>query len=189
MPPQQPGWGQQPGMPPQQPGWGQQQSWAPPAPKSQSSSSRPLLVLLLFILLIGLGVLAYLQTPLGSMVKDILGISGTTTGTTTDTTKPAITFPVQPTVGPTSARIDWATDEAASTQVEYGISNTYGTLEPAQPADDPTSGQSAGIVTHSVVLTGLQPNTTYHYRVKSKDKAGNEAVSSDKTFMTTAAAD
>ena len=39
-------------------------------------------------------------------------------------------------------------------------------------------------MTHSVVLTGLQPNTEYHYRVKSKDKAGNLAVSDDKTFTT-----
>ena len=189
MPPQQPGWGQQPGMPPQQPGWGQQQSWAPPAPKSQSSSSRPLLVLLLFILLIGLGVLAYLQTPLGSMVKDILGISGSTTGNTTDTTKPVITFPVAPTVGPTSVSINWTTDEPSSTQVEYGTSNTYGKSEPTQPADDPTGGASLGVITHAVVLSGLQPNTTYYYKVKSMDKAANEAVSSDKTFMTTAAAD
>jgi hypothetical protein len=188
MPPQQPGWGQQPGMPPQQPGWGQQPGWAPPAPRSQSSSSRPFLVLLLFVLLIGLGVLAYLQTPLGSMVKDILGISGTTTDTTTtDTTKPVITFPVEPTVGPTSVSINWTTDEPASTQVQYGLTTTYDKTQPAQPADDPTGGQSLGVITHAVVITGLQPNTTYHYRVKSKDQAGNEAVSLDKTFTTTSA--
>jgi hypothetical protein len=189
MPPQQPGWGQQPGMPPQQPGWGQQQPWAPPAPKSQSSSSRPLLVLVLFILLIGLGVLAYLQTPLGGMVKSILGISGSTTGSTTnDKTKPVLTFPNQPTVSATSASIGWQTDELSSSQVEYGINITYDKLEPAQPADDPTGGASLGVIDHSVVLTGLQPNTTYHYRVKSKDAAGNEAISGDKTFMTTEAA-
>src|SRR4030065_495389 len=81
MPPQQPGWGQQPGgMPtqqpggmPQQPGWGQQPGWAPPAPKSQPASSRrPLLILMLFVLLIGLGVVAYMFTPLGDTVKGLL---------------------------------------------------------------------------------------------------------------------
>jgi phosphodiesterase/alkaline phosphatase D-like protein len=123
------------------------------------------------------------------MVKDILGISGTTTGTTTDTTKPDITFPAQPTVSVTSASINWTTDEPSSTQVQYGTTDAYDKSEPTQPADDPTSGTSLGVVTHSVVLTGLQPNTTYHYRVKSKDKAANEAVSEDKTFTTTASPD
>jgi hypothetical protein len=150
-------------------------------------------VLLLFVLLIGLGVLAYLQTPLGGMIKDILGISGTTTGTnnntTADTTKPVISSIVQPTspdtLGPISASILWHTDEFASTQVQYGTTATYGSLEPAQPADDPTGGASLGVIDHSVVLTSLLPNTTYHYRVKSKDAAGNEAISEDQTFTTT----
>jgi hypothetical protein len=195
MPPQQPGWGQQPGMPPQQPGWGQQ-PWSPPAPKSQSSSSRPFLVLLLFVLLIGMGVLAYLQTPLGGIVKDILGISGTNIGTnnnntSVDTTKPVISSIIQPTapdtLGPVSASIGWKTDELSSSQVEYGLPGTYGTLEPPQPADDPSSGQSLGVTDHAVVLEDLQPNTTYHYRVKSKDAAGNVAVSGDQTFTTTSA--
>ena len=37
-----------------------------------------------------------------------------------------------------------------------------------------------------VVLSGLSPGTTYHYRVKSQDVYGNEAVSIDDTFATTA---
>ncbi len=205
-PPQQPGWGQQlgtppkqqgwgqPGAPPQQPGWGQQQSWAPPAPKSQSSSSsRPLLVLVLFILLIGMGALAYFKTPLGATVNSIIGLSGGTTNgsTVVDTTAPVITFPDQPTVLATSASILWHTDELSSSQVEYGTTSAYGELQPAQPDTDPTvigtdgNPLFAGVIDHSVVLTGLQPNTTYHYRVKSKDAAGNEKVSDDKTFTTT----
>jgi Purple acid Phosphatase, N-terminal domain len=175
-------------MPPQQQGW-QQPGWAPSAPKSQSSSSsRPFLVLLLFILLIGMGVLAYLKTPLGSTINDMLGIggSGTTDGTTVDTTKPVITFPAQPNVAVTSASIFWHTDEFSSTQVEYGVSPTYGQLQPVLPGDDPTGGESLGVIDHSVVLTGLTPNTQYNYRVKSKDKAGNLAVSENKTLTTLA---
>jgi len=184
MPPQQPGWGQQPGMPPQQPGWGGQQSWAPAAPKSQSSSSRPFLVILLIILLIGLGGLIYWQFG-----DQLLGFLNSSTGNSdvVDITKPVITFPIEPTVGPTSASINWETDELASSQVEYGTSNTYGQIAPASPADDPSSGQSLGVITHSVVITSLQADTTYHYRVKSKDAANNEAVSADKTFTTAAA--
>jgi len=195
-PQQQPGYGQQPGMPPQQPGygqqpgWGQQQTWTPPAPRSQSSSSRPLLVMLLIILLIGLGGLVYWQ--FGDQLLDFLNSStgngnGNGNPPVVDVTEPAITFPNQPTVLATSASIVWETDEPSSSQVEYGINTTYGSVAPAQPADDPSSGTSLGVVTHSVVLTGLQPNQTYHYIVKSKDAAGNEAISDDKTFMTTEA--
>jgi hypothetical protein len=37
---------------------------------------------------------------------------------------------------------------------------------------------------HSITLSGLEPNTAYHYRVKSKDTAGNEASSMDNIFIT-----
>jgi hypothetical protein len=183
-PPQQPGWGQQPGMPPQQPGWGQQQPWAPPAAKSQSSSSsRPFLVILLIILLIGLGGLVYWQ--FGDQLLEFFNSStGSGNSNVVDTTKPVITFTEQPTVGATSASIIWTTDELASSQVEWGTSNSYGTLTPDPPDVDPTSGQYLGVIDHSVVLSGLQPDTTYHYRVRSKDAAGNESISSDKTFTT-----
>ena len=191
MPPQQPGWGQQPGgMPQQQPGWGQQPAWAPPAPSSQSSS-RPFLVILLIVLLIGLGFLTYKYTPLyGTVMGFFKSSTGGGTTTTTDTTKPVISK-VQATAGPTSARIDWETDDLSSTQVEYGKTSTYGSVTPAQPENDPTAldadGKpiSIGVIPHSVTLTGLEADTTYHYRIKSKNAAGLEAVSDDKTFTTT----
>lgn len=143
-------------------------------------------MLLLFVLLIGLGVLAYLQTPLGSMVKDILGISGSTTGTTTtDTTKPEITG-TKATVGVGGVVITWKTDELSSSQVAYGKTTTYDSSYPTQPQDDPTGTQSIGVTDHSVTIStaSLEQEATYHYIVKSKDKAGNEAVSGDATFTT-----
>ncbi len=116
--------------------------------------------------------------------------TGGTTAPVADTKPPELSD-ITHFVGPTSARIDWKTNEPASSQVEYGKTQNYGSFAPPQPQNDPTAigpdGKplSAGVVTHSVVLTGLEPNTTYHYRVKSKDKAGNEAISQDKTFKTT----
>jgi len=183
-PPQQPGWGPQPGgMPPQQPGWGPQPGWAPPAPRSQSSSSRPFLVMLLIVLLIGLGGLVYWQ--FGDQLLAFFKSSTGGTTTTTDTTKPAISG-AKATVGVGGVVITWKTDELASTQVEYGKTTAYGSFAPAQPQDDPTGTQSAGVIDHSVTLSSasLEKGATYHYRVKSKDKAGNEAVSGDGTFTT-----
>jgi hypothetical protein len=38
------------------------------------------------------------------------------------------------------------------------------------------------------VLSGLQPNTRYHYRVTGEDAAGNAGQSGDRTFTTASAA-
>jgi hypothetical protein len=171
-------------MPQQQPGWGQQPAWAPPAPRAQSSSARPFLVILLVVLLIGLGGLVYWQ--FGDAIKGFLASAGGTTPAT-DTTPPTIST-VKATPHIASAIITWKTNEPASSQVEYGLNTTYGSVAPAQPQNDPSTGQSLGVVDHSVTLGGtsspLQQGITYHYRVKSKDKAGNEAVSGDATFTT-----
>jgi len=37
---------------------------------------------------------------------------------------------------------------------------------------------------HSVTIGGLEPSTTYHFRVRSRDAAGNQAVSGDFSFET-----
>ncbi|MBM4453416.1 MAG: hypothetical protein FJ013_02400, partial [Chloroflexi bacterium] len=180
--PQQQAWGQQPQQQawgqPQQPGWGQQQAWGQPV---QSGPSRGLLLVLLFILLIGLGGFIYWQ--FGSRMGNILAFLRTSGGggKVVDITAPTFSNIKASAMG-TIAVISWNTNEPASSQVEYGASTSYGSREPAVPKNDPTTGQSAGIVTHSVELTGLQTGSTYHFRVRSKDKAGNEAVSNDNTF-------
>ena len=74
-----------------------------------------------------------------------------------------------------SAVITWTTGESATSQVEYGTSSGYGSSSPLD---------TSLVTTHNVNLTGLTAGTTYHYRVKSKDAAGNEASSSDNTFIT-----
>jgi phosphodiesterase/alkaline phosphatase D-like protein len=40
------------------------------------------------------------------------------------------------------------------------------------------------VTAHSVTLTGLSPNRQYHYRLLSRDAAGNATVSGELTFMT-----
>jgi phosphodiesterase/alkaline phosphatase D-like protein len=138
-------------------------------------------VILLIVLLIGLGTLTYFKTPIGTIIKGLL--SGTGGATTVDTTAPVISN-VEVTATTTSAGITWATNELASAQVEYGKSKESTSLTTI--ADDPTGGASIGVLPHSVTLTGLESSTRYYYRVKSKDAAGNEAVSDWKTFDTTA---
>lgn len=78
----------------------------------------------------------------------------------------------------TSATITWATDKAATSQVEYGISTGYGVA---------TIESTALTTPHSVALNELEPNTTYHFRVKSTDEVSNLTFSEDYTFTTPSA--
>jgi len=75
----------------------------------------------------------------------------------------------------TIATIAWVTNEPATSQVEYGTTDAYGST---------TSLDEELTTSHTVSLSGLEPNTTYHFRVKPKDEAGNEALSGDYTFAT-----
>jgi hypothetical protein len=73
------------------------------------------------------------------------------------------------------ATILWNTNESSTTQVEYGLTTSYGST---------TILDTNQVISHNKILTNLSLNTLYHYRVRSKDRAGNEAVSPDKTFRT-----
>jgi hypothetical protein len=148
--------------------------------------------MLLIVLLIGLGFLTVKYTPLD---ETLLGFFKSSTGGTTstvDTTKPVITDVKAIEITTTKATITWTTDDLSSSQVEYGTTSAYGSaMPPDKPDTDPTAldaeGKpiSAGVINHSVTLTGLESNTPYNYRVKSKNAAGLEEVSADKTFTTT----
>lgn len=73
------------------------------------------------------------------------------------------------------AIITWATDQASSSQVEYGITTAYGMITTVNP----------NIVTsHSQVLSGLSAATLYHYRVYSSNSTGMQTISGDYTFTT-----
>lgn len=95
-----------------------------------------------------------------------------------DTTAPLISAVSASGISQTGATVGWTTNENADTQVEYGPTTAYGASTPLNAT------YSAA---HSVAFNGLIAGTLYHYRVKSKDAAGNLATSADFTFTTTAA--
>jgi len=92
-----------------------------------------------------------------------------------DTQPPVISNVAAGNLTTSAATITWTTNEASDRQVEYGLTTNYGSSSPLD---------AALLISHSVTLSNLQPNTTYHYRVKSKDAAGNLAVSGNFTFTT-----
>jgi hypothetical protein len=117
-----------------------------------------------------------------SGAQDPLGV---TTGLTNvyaillDATPPVLThIAAAPSV--LSAFVTWNSDKPASSLVEYGTSPAYGS----------SSGLDSQLVTaHGVALYSLNPLTTYHFRVHSRDLAGNETLSGDTSFTTFAAPD
>ena len=98
------------------------------------------------------------------------------TFTTTAGTAPVITSgPTVTSLSGTTAKIEWQTDELSSSEVQYGTTGSYG-------GDASGAGSTKN---HSVTLTGLTPETTYHYMVLSTDLCSNgPTCSSDATFTT-----
>ncbi len=90
-----------------------------------------------------------------------------------DVTPPRLSDISTTTVGKTNADIYWRTQELSNSQVEYGES-----LSMLSKLDEEM------VLNHHVQLTDLTPGTSYQYKVMSRDKSGNLAVSDEYTFTT-----
>jgi chitodextrinase len=98
-----------------------------------------------------------------------------TTLPVSDTTPPVISSVGASGISPAGATISWTTNEPADAQVQYGTTTSYGSQ---------TALNASLVSSHSQVLSGLAASTTYHYRVLSRDAAGNLAASGDFSFTT-----
>jgi hypothetical protein len=92
-----------------------------------------------------------------------------------DTTAPNISNQNTNSISSSGATITWTTNEPTTSQVNYGTTTNYGKN---------TTLNLTLVISHSVILTGLTSHTTYDYRVRSKDAAGNEKVSGNGQFRT-----
>jgi len=82
-----------------------------------------------------------------------------------DILAPTITLgPVITALSNTTAQIEWATDEQATTVLDHGTRRAY---EIAHTED------AERVTTHAVTLTGLVADVVYHYRIESTDESGN----------------
>ena len=77
-----------------------------------------------------------------------------------------------------------ARSAVATYRVEYGTTTAYGRSTRSR-----TIESTVGPRTIRVTLRGLRSATLYHYRVKSRDAAGNLQTSGDFTFTTSAPPD
>lgn len=78
-------------------------------------------------------------------------------------------------VTPSSVMITWTTSLPATTQVNYGFDDTYGSSSPVN---------NNLITSHRVTLNHLVSNSGYHYQVVSTTPTGGEDSSADNTFLT-----
>lgn len=116
---------------------------------------------------------------LSAVARDAAGNSAPSAGVTVmvanDLAPPLISVVTISSITSSGTTVSWATDKGSVTQVEYGLTTAYGNA----------TAMNASLVTaHSQVLSGLLADTLYHFRVKSRDQAGNLAVSADQTFTT-----
>lgn len=78
-----------------------------------------------------------------------------------------------------SATIIWNTDQPSTSQVEYGTTVAHGYLSVFSPAS---------VTSHTLILTGLTPGTTYYYAAMSTNSTGQVGKSEASTFATANAA-
>ncbi|MEW6108581.1 MAG: carboxypeptidase regulatory-like domain-containing protein [Nitrospirota bacterium] len=73
-----------------------------------------------------------------------------------------------------SATITWTTDQPSDSLVEYGETTGYG-----------NTAADAGLVTaHAITLNNLSPDTTYHFKVTSRNAGSLSSSSGDSAFTT-----
>jgi len=100
-----------------------------------------------------------------------------------DSTPPAISNISSGTPGTNAATITWDTlTEQSTSQVQYNTTGTFVTN--CATNNDCTTLNITLVTSHSVGLSNLNSGTTYYYRVRSKDAAGNETISANNTFTT-----
>jgi len=118
---------------------------------------------------------------LACLILQAMPVMAATDTTEVTGTVPLVTYDVSATnITHTSATISWNTNGDATSQVFY---DTAAHADIADYAYSTTEDTNL-VTVHSVPLTGLSWETTYHYRVKSTMN-GDESVSDDYTFTTT----
>ena len=119
-------------------------------------------------------------------VKDSAGL--TTTSSVTVNVVTSTSGPVITDVNATSttlhyATLTWNTNENSDSEVWYS------TTSPVDTSVSPQVIHPALVFSHKVVLSGLNPGTTYYAVVGSKDSRDNISTSSETSFITKAPAD
>ena len=105
---------------------------------------------------------------------DIYGQTATQTINVTLESPPTISNILAVNITTDSAIVTWTTNQPSDSLIEYGETPAYG----SSISDEMMTS------THSMTITGLKSNTTYHFRVTSRNSFGLTSSSGDNTFAT-----
>ena len=97
-----------------------------------------------------------------------------------DTTAPVISAVGTSNLLGTTTNIVWNTNETAKSKIWYGTANPVVTTGSANITD------TNFVTSHTIPLSGLATSTTYYFVVTGADGSGNNATSSQSSFVTTA---
>ncbi len=100
---------------------------------------------------------------------------------------PAVTTGNTSAIGNNEATLEGTVDpneDATTWQFEYGSTTSYGSVAPASPT---SAGEGDGAVPVSTSISGLQPGTEYHYRLRATNSSGS-STGDDNTFTTASGA-
>jgi fibronectin type III domain protein len=100
--------------------------------------------------------------------------AGVTITVAADMTAPGLSGITTTSITSSGAVIRWTSDELSDSQVEYGLTTAYASV---------TTLNASLVASHVVTLTGLVDARRYHFRVRSRDAAGNLAMSADFAFI------
>jgi predicted DNA-binding transcriptional regulator AlpA len=98
-----------------------------------------------------------------------------------DVTAPVISGAMAANIAPTTADVTWTTNEPSTSKVYFS------TTTPVNLATAVTVTDPALVMNHSLHLTGLTANTTYHFIVESADASNNVSRSAELSFVTVVA--
>lgn len=117
---------------------------------------------------------------LAARARDAAGNAATSTILVTVANAATISGQAVSSITQSGATVAWNTNQAATSQVEYGLTTAYGQITPVD---------TALVTAHSVAISGLVSNTLYNYRVHSKNAQGVETIGPNATFKTAVAPD
>jgi len=127
------------------------------------------------VILSGLNSETLYHAQVSSTSGAISELSSDITFNTLDITAPNVSSVGVTNIGLNSATMGWATNEPSTGRIDYGATQSYGSV---------IHSQDAFALNHSKSLQGLTFSTTYNYMITATDSAGNQGQTANKTFTT-----